>query len=170
MARGKGILVKDTPVELRETDSLEGLRVRFSASDPRFKEGEIPGRVLVRSQQTGKAALAGTGLWGKAASSETFTAVEASPELIRVIGKGKLENNKRHGAKIKRAGVVDVAIYAKGFWLPGILALLVALGATVGAAASIIYSEAPLAVVAIVIALSAFTEVGKALREIRALT
>jgi hypothetical protein len=161
--------MKETVVKLRETDSLQGRHVRFSASDPRFKEGEMPGRVLVRSQQTGKAALAGTGFWGKAALSEEFTAVEASPELIRTIGKGKLEKDKRHGAKIKRASVVDVAIYAKGFWLPSIFALLVALAATVGAAASVVYSEAPLAVVAIVIALSAFTELGKALRDVRGL-
>ena len=129
---------------------------------------ELPRLVLVRSSDKKHAEIAGTGWWGNKNMSPTAIAVEASPALVRKISRpGDPSFEDKHPpANIGRARWRDVAIHARGFWAPTILATLAAVAAIAGAVVAIVAISLPLGIVLAFVAFVAVVELGKAAKDI----
>lgn len=152
-------------VGLRQVEKLEGMRVRFPVQDTRYDSGdELPRLVVVQSQDNGSQRIAGTGWWGDERKNPELVAVEASPELVRAMARRGDPSFKERSkpATVRPARWWDVAIHARGFWVPVGFAFVAAVAELAGAAFSFVSSEAPLGAILVVAFLITTVVVGKA--------
>ena len=171
MSPSKSVLpTEPLEVNLLFLDELDGMRVRFPIQDPRYdRNGELDRLAVVESTDSGRCAIAGTGWWGNPGMDSKYTDVEASPELMRELTRqGNGVGTQRSKAKVRHARGRDVALYARGFWVPAFVAALTAVAAIAGAAVGFATGTAPLAYGLLALALVAGSSLAKAAKDISA--
>jgi hypothetical protein len=152
-------------VRLKEKEELKGMCIRFAQQDPRFDDAaDLPKLVVVQSSSSGRQAIARTGWWGNLNMNPQWDAAEASTDLVRAMrrrGSGK-DTTDSAKAKVRKAKRRDVAIYARGFWLPMWGVVVEALAAIAAAAFGILTATAPAWILGAALGLVAFSEILKA--------
>jgi hypothetical protein len=97
--------------------------------------------VVVRSKDTKRVEIAGTGWWGSREMNPEYVGVEASPDLVEKMrghGAAASGTDAKPKVTIERARLWHIARYARGFWAPTIVALLAAAAAIAGVVVSLV--------------------------------
>lgn len=130
--------------------------------------GELPSLVLVRSSETGRALIAGTGLWGNPNMPVEADAVRVGPSVINALGRpGEPSPGRHHPAVVRRARLVDIAIYQRGLGFPVLVAVLICVAAIVTAVATFSASKAPVGPALTALILACLAAVATAVKSLR---